>query len=97
MNPPFDHGEPEDGDLVEQENGSEVPSEVKEAVRTLIRWAGLVEPATLVALNDHAVALAHRQRVTRGRKLRTDGTVVRYRESNDAEDTGTVANREESR
>ena len=40
MNPPFDHGEPEDGDLVEQENGSEVPPDVKEAVRTLIRWAG---------------------------------------------------------
>jgi GTP cyclohydrolase IA len=40
MNPPFEHGEPEDGDLVESSSGSEVPGEVKEAVRTLIRWAG---------------------------------------------------------
>src|SRR4249919_4229556 len=40
MNPPFEHGEPEDGDLVESETASEVPQEVKEAVRTLIRWAG---------------------------------------------------------
>jgi GTP cyclohydrolase I len=40
MNPPFEHGEPEDGDLVESSSGSEVPSEVKEAIRTLIRWAG---------------------------------------------------------
>jgi GTP cyclohydrolase IA len=40
MNPPFEHGEPEDGDLVETSSGSEVPGEVKEAIRTLIRWAG---------------------------------------------------------
>ena len=40
MNPPFEHGEPEDGDLVESESTSDVPPEVKEAVRTLIRWAG---------------------------------------------------------
>jgi len=40
MNPPFEHGEPEDGDLVESSSGSEVPGEVKEAIRTLIRWAG---------------------------------------------------------
>jgi GTP cyclohydrolase I len=40
MNPPFEHGEPEDGDLVESSSDSEVPAEVKEAVRTLIRWAG---------------------------------------------------------
>jgi GTP cyclohydrolase I len=40
MNAPFEHGEPEDGDLVESQNGSEVPQDVKEAVRTLIRWAG---------------------------------------------------------
>jgi IS5 family transposase len=43
---------------------------------TLIRWAGLVGPATLDGLNEHVVALARRQRVTRGRRLRTDGTVV---------------------
>jgi len=40
MNPPFEHGEPEDGDLVESESAAEVPPEVKEAVRTLLRWAG---------------------------------------------------------
>ena len=40
MNPPFEHGEPEDGDLVDDEQTSEVPQEVKDAVRTLIRWAG---------------------------------------------------------
>src|SRR5919107_4671214 len=40
MNPPFEHGEPEDGDLVDSDSKSEVPSDVKEAVRTIIRWAG---------------------------------------------------------
>ena len=40
MNPPFEHGEPEDGDLVESAPTCEVPSDVSEAVRTLIRWAG---------------------------------------------------------
>ena len=40
MNPPFEHGEPEDGDLVDEAPASEIPEEVKEAVRTLIRWAG---------------------------------------------------------
>jgi GTP cyclohydrolase I len=40
MNPPFEHGEPEDGDLVDNESDAEVPEDVKEAIRTLIRWAG---------------------------------------------------------
>src|SRR3954466_4964648 len=40
MNPPFEHGEPEDGDLVEADEPSEIPGDVKEAVRTLIHWAG---------------------------------------------------------
>lgn len=35
-----DHGEPDDGDLVEPLAEDGVPSEVAEAVRTLIRWAG---------------------------------------------------------
>jgi len=43
---------------------------------TLIRWAGLVGAETLLRLNDRAVELARTLRVTRGRKLRTDGTVV---------------------
>src|SRR5687768_11443334 len=40
MNPPFEHGEPEDGDLVESAPPCEIPQDVREAVRTLIRWAG---------------------------------------------------------
>ena len=43
---------------------------------TLIRWANLIGPATVAALNDRVVALAQAARVTRGRKLRIDGTVV---------------------
>jgi GTP cyclohydrolase I len=40
MSPPFEHGEPGDGDLVESAPACEIPRDVKEAVRTLIRWAG---------------------------------------------------------
>lgn len=40
MKPPFEDGEPEDGDLVEPAPPCAVPPEVAEAVRTLIRWAG---------------------------------------------------------
>ena len=40
MSPPFEHGEPEDGDLVEAAPECEIPSDVAEAVRVLIRWAG---------------------------------------------------------
>src|SRR5688572_9475581 len=43
---------------------------------TLLRWAGLLRPATLDELLDHVVALAKRLKVTRGRKLRVDSTVV---------------------
>jgi IS5 family transposase len=43
---------------------------------TLIRWANLIGPRTLERLNERAVALAFEHKVTRGRKLRTDGTVV---------------------
>ena len=43
---------------------------------TLLRWARVITPTTLVALNDRVVALARRLAVTRGRKLRLDGTVV---------------------
>ena len=35
-----EHGDPEDGDLVEPTPADEVPPDVSEAVRTLIRWAG---------------------------------------------------------
>ena len=43
---------------------------------TLIRWANLIRPATLHALLERVVELARAARVTRGRRLRTDGTVV---------------------
>ncbi len=43
---------------------------------TLIRWAGLIGPQTLEEVNERVVALARSLKVTRGRKLRTDGTVV---------------------
>jgi transposase, IS5 family len=43
---------------------------------TLIRWANLIQPETLQALLAHVVALAQQLKVTKGRKLRVDGTVV---------------------
>jgi IS5 family transposase len=43
---------------------------------TLLRWANLIQPATLHALLDHVVMLARSLKLTRGRKLRIDGTVV---------------------
>jgi IS5 family transposase len=43
---------------------------------TLLRWANLVAPQTLERLNDRVVALAQSLKVTRGRKLRVDSTVV---------------------
>jgi transposase, IS5 family len=43
---------------------------------TLIRWANTIGAPTLAALNDRAVELARTLKVTRGRKLRTDATVV---------------------
>jgi IS5 family transposase len=43
---------------------------------TLIRWANQVGPTTLEQLNERAVALARAAQVTRGRKLRVDGTAV---------------------
>ena len=36
----FDHGEPEDGDLVQSGPDLKIPEDVNEAIRTLIRWAG---------------------------------------------------------
>lgn len=43
---------------------------------TLLRWAKLIGPQTLEQLNDRVVALARSLKVTRGRKLRVDSTVV---------------------
>ena len=43
---------------------------------TLIRWAALVQPGTLEQFNQRLIELARQLKVTKGRKLRTDGTVV---------------------
>jgi hypothetical protein len=44
---------------------------------TLVRWANLVQPATLHRLLERVTDLARSLQVTRGRKLRLDSTVVR--------------------
>src|SRR5688572_16476573 len=43
---------------------------------TLLRWANAVRPETLHRLLDRVVELARATKATRGRKLRSDGTVV---------------------
>ena len=43
---------------------------------TLIRWATLIQPATVQTLRDHVTVLARQLKLTQGRKLRIDGTVV---------------------
>lgn len=43
---------------------------------TLIRWANILRPETLHALNDRVVQLAVQAKVTKGRKLRLDATCV---------------------
>src|SRR6266550_5312323 len=43
---------------------------------TLIRWANILQPETLHALNDRVVQLAVQAKVTKGRKLRLDATCV---------------------
>jgi len=43
---------------------------------TLIRWANLIQPKTLEKFNQRIVQLAIERKVTSGRKMRTDGTVV---------------------
>lgn len=43
---------------------------------TLLRWARTIQPVTLRDLNDRVVQLARQARLTTGRKVRIDGTVV---------------------
>jgi IS5 family transposase len=43
---------------------------------TLCKWAKLVQPTTLEGFNERILALAIESKLTRGRKLRMDGTVV---------------------
>jgi transposase, IS5 family len=50
---------------------NDVPDE-----KTLIRWANVIQPKTLEKFNERIMQLAIERKVTRGRKLRTDGTVV---------------------
>jgi len=44
--------------------------------KTLIRLAGLIDPAVLKGLVERLVQLARQQRIVRGRRLRVDTTVV---------------------
>ena len=44
--------------------------------KTLMRWAKVIQPKTLEKFNERIMQLAVERKVTRGRKLRTDGTVV---------------------
>ena len=50
---------------------NDVPDE-----KTLMRWAKVIQAKTLEKFNERIVQLAVERKVTRGRKLRTDGTVV---------------------
>lgn len=43
---------------------------------TLIKWANLIREETLQKFNERITQLAVEKRVTKGRKMRTDGTVV---------------------
>jgi transposase, IS5 family len=54
---------------------------------TLIRWAKLIGPKTVAALNDRVVELARSLKVTRARKLRTDGTVLETNIHHPTDDT----------
>lgn len=51
-------------------------SQVIPSDTTLIRWNQCIRPETMAALNARVVQLACQRKVTRGRKLRVDGTVV---------------------
>jgi IS5 family transposase len=44
--------------------------------KTLLRWANLIQPETLRLFNRRLSTIACELKLTRGRKLRTDGTVV---------------------
>jgi IS5 family transposase len=43
---------------------------------TVNRWANLIQPKSLEKFNQRIIELAVERKVTKGRKLRTDGTVV---------------------
>jgi transposase, IS5 family len=54
---------------------------------TLIRWANTIGSETVASLNDRAFRLARSLKVTRGRKLRIDGTVVETNIHHPTDDT----------
>ena len=54
---------------------------------TLIRWANTIGSQTLASLNERAVRLARSLKVTRGRKLRIDATVVETNIHHPTDDT----------
>ncbi|MBA2693805.1 MAG: ISNCY family transposase [Rubrobacter sp.] len=54
---------------------------------TLIRWANTIGSETVASLNERAVELARSLKVTRGRKLRVDGTVVETNIHHPTDDT----------
>ena len=54
---------------------------------TLIRWANTIGSETVASLNDRAVRLARSLKVTRGRKLRIDATVVETNIHHPTDDT----------
>lgn len=43
---------------------------------TLIRWTKVIQPKTMEKFNERIIQLSVERKVTSGRKLRTDGTVV---------------------
>ena len=57
--------DPEDGDLVQEPSKIAVPAEVREAVRTLIRWAG-DEPDREGLLDTPARSCARLEGICRG-------------------------------
>ena len=42
----------------------------------MIRWSKLIKPSTLKKFNGRVLEIARQLKLTKGRKLRTDGTVV---------------------
>jgi len=44
--------------------------------KTLLRWVNVIQPETLHLFNERLDSIALELKITRGRKLRTDGTVV---------------------
>jgi IS5 family transposase len=54
---------------------------------TLIRWANTIGAQSVATLNDRVVELARSLKVSRGRKLRTDGTVVETNVHQPTDDT----------